>query len=298
MLPKHSDTVHSCPRNRRETGLSIKTELLALVEQAARQVTIPAIAHAYIPEPNPGEAKHTEFGILALADGGAGLYYAWLGAGQRGMPGRFSEPWLCGQDATAVAALYSSADEAECSIGLAAISAITQSIYRRAGYAPEPAPDSTGALDAGGTDHIGMVGYFPSLIADLRQRGLRLTVIEQHQDLVQRDGNFEVTLDASRLGACNKVLVTAATLLNDTIEDVLAYTRDAERVVVIGPTAGFFPDPLLARGVTGVGGTWIDNPAIAIARQRAGDQMGDSVRKVLVRGDRYPGFKALLAALP
>lgn len=277
--------------------MSIKRELLALVEQAARQVTIPAIAHAYIPEPNPAGAKHTEFGILALADGGAGLYYAWLGAAQHGMPGRFSESWLCSQDATAIAARYSSADEAECSIGLAAISAITQSIYRRAGYVPEAAPDSAGALDAGGTDHVGMVGYFPPLVATLRERGLRLTVIERRQDLVQRDGTFEVTMDTSRLGACNKVLVTAATLLNDTIEDVLAHTPDAEHVVVIGPTAGFFPDPLFARGVTGVGGTWINSPTVAIARQRAGEQMGDSTRKVFVRRDDYPGFKALLAAL-
>lgn len=277
--------------------MSIKTDLLALVEHAANQVTIPAIAHAYIPEPNPGVAKHTEFGILALADGSAGLYYAWLGASQRGMSGRFSESWLCGQDATAVAAHYANTDEAECSIGLAAISAITQSIYRRAGYDPESAPDSAGALDARDTDHVGMVGYFPPLIANLRERRMRLTVIEQRQDLVQRDGNFEVTLDASRLGACNKVLVTAATLLNDTIEDVLAYTLDAERVVVIGPTAGFFPDPLFARGVTDVGGTWIIDPEAAITRLRAGDQMGGSVRKILVRRDRYPGFKAMLANL-
>lgn len=278
--------------------MSIKTELLEVAARAAQRVTIPAIAHAYIPEPNPGEDKHTEFGILALADGGAGLYFAWLSGSQRGMSERFSESWLCGQPAMEIASRYANVDEAECSIGLAAISAITQSVYRRAGYIPDPAPDSAGALDAGEGDHIGMVGYFPPLVSKLRERGLWVTVIEQNEDLVQRDAYFEVTLDSAALRGCNKVLITAATLLNDTIEEVLAHARDAERVVIIGPTAGFFPDPLFARGVTGVAGTWIDDPVSAIARQRRGHPMGDSTRKFLVQRDRYPGFDALLAAVP
>lgn len=276
--------------------MTIKTELLDLTEQTARAIALPPIAHAYIPEPNPGDDKHTEFGILALGDGGAGLYYAWLGDSQRGMPDRFSEAWLCGQDPLAVARRYAGSDAAECSIGLAAISAVTQSVYTRAGFDPDPAPDTAGALDAGPGDHIGMVGFFPSLVKKLRASGLRLTVIEQHADLVQRDANFEVTLDPTRLNACNKVLITAATMLNDTIEAVLAQTRGAERVVVLGPTAGFFPDPLFARGVTAVAGTWLLDPTTAIARQRAEQAMGDSARKFLLRAEGYPGFAQLLEA--
>lgn len=283
--------------NPRRITLSVKSELLDLVARTAPHVALGAIARSYIPEPDPDGAKHTEFGILALDDGGAGLYYAWLGDSQRGMPERFAESWLRGQSAIELARRYASTDEAECSIGLAAISAITQSVYRRAGFTPDLAPDSAGALDAGGGDHIGMVGYFPSLVAKLRERGLRLTVIEQHDDLVQREANFEVTLDTTKLAACNKVLITAATLLNDTIEKVLAHTGNAERVVILGPTAGFFPDPLFARGVTGVAGTWIIDPATAIARQRAGEPMGDSARKFMLRRDNYPGFTTLLDAL-
>ncbi|MCC6201679.1 MAG: hypothetical protein IT494_01585 [Gammaproteobacteria bacterium] len=276
--------------------MSIKTELLEMTERTARSVSIPAWAHAYIPEPDPDEGKHTEFGILALADGGAGLYFAWLGDSQRGMPEKYSEAWLLGQTPLDIARRYASTDEAECSIGLAAISAITQSLYARAGFRPEPAPDTAGALDAGPGDHIGMVGYFPSLIDKLRARGLRLTVIEQHQGLVQRDGNFEVTLDPSQLAVCNKVLITAATLLNDTIEGLLVHTGNAERIVVLGPTAGFFPDPLFARGVTAIAGTWLIDPAVAIARQRAEQSMGDSAHKFLLERDRYPGFERLLTA--
>jgi len=276
--------------------LSIQSELLELAARAAQRVAIPAIAQAYIPEPSPGKDKHTEFGILALADGSAGLYYAWLGASQHGMSERFSESWLCGQAVADIAARYATIDEAERSIGLAAISAVTQSIYRRAGYAPDPAPDSAGALDPDNNDHIGMVGYFPPLVARAREQGWRLTVIEQSERLVQRDGNLEVTLDAAALQACNKVLITAATLLNDTIENVLAHAADAERVVIIGPTAGFFPDPLFVRGVTAMAGTWIDDPVAAITRQRGAEPMGDSTRKYLIQRDRYPGFESLLAA--
>jgi uncharacterized protein (DUF4213/DUF364 family) len=277
--------------------VSIKTELLELTERTARAMPISPLAHAYIPEPDPDAGKHTEFGILALADGGAGLYYAWLGDSQRGMSAKYAEAWLLGQAPLELARRYASTDQAECSIGLAAISAITQSLYARAGFGAESAPDTAGALDANPGDHLGMVGYFPSLVGKLRAPGVRLTVIEQHDDLVQRGENFEVTLDPRQLSACNKILITAATLLNDTLEGLLAHAALAERIVVLGPTAGFFPDPLFARGVTAIAGTRLIDPVVAIARQRAEQSMGDSARKFLLERDRYPGFEQLLTAV-
>lgn len=58
-----------------------------------------------------------------------------------------------------------------------------------------------------------------------------------------------------------------------------------------------FPGPLFPRGVTGVAGTWVDDPAAAITRQRRGEAMGGSTDRILVRRGYYPGFEALRAAV-
>ena len=84
-------------------------------------------------------------------------------------------------------------------------------------------------------------------------------------------------------------------LLNDTLDDVLAHCRHAQRVSLIGPGAGCLPDPLFARGVTLLGGSWIVDAAAFKVALRTGEPWGRHVRKVAIRRDAYPGFERLLA---
>jgi len=274
--------------------LTIKNELLELTQRVSRYFTIPPVRRVFIPEPDPGPDKNTEFGILALEDGSAGLYYAWLGASQQGMSRRFPALDVSGRDVLSLVRYFASADQAECSLGMAAINAITQSAFRRAAYVPAPAGDSLGSLDIRTGDHIGMVGYFPSLVRRLRDRGLRVTVIEKKEKFLGTEGTVTVIADPTRLRECNKVLCTAATLLNNSIDAILEHLADAEAVVIVGPTAGFFPDPLFARGVTAVGGTQILDADTAIDRLQSNEKMGASARKYIIRREEYPGVEQLL----
>jgi Putative heavy-metal chelation len=50
------------------------------------------------------------------------------------------------------------------------------------------------------------------------------------------------------------VLITGTTLLNDTLENLLALCRPDARQVVVGPTVGLLPDAFLRRGVDVLGG--------------------------------------------
>ncbi len=83
-------------------------------------------------------------------------------------------------------------------------------------------------------------------------------------------------------------------LLNDTLDALLARCAGASAFALVGPGAGCLPDPLFARGVTLLGGTWpVDRPAL-LAAIREGTPWGESARKfALTRGD-YPGLDALL----
>ena len=277
--------------------MSIKDELLSLVESVAESTELPLIDWVFIPEPDPGPGRHTEFGVVTLQDGSAGLYYAWLGVSQKGMGSRYEPKEFIGRHPIELARYFAGDDEADCSLGLAAINAITRYIYRKADFSPQDAPDSMGLLDITAGDHIGMVGYFPSLVRRLKNQGIKLTVIEKKPQFHKQQENFTVTADPAMLGHCNKVIITASTLLNNSIDDVLAYSGRAERRVIIGPTAGFFPDPLFARGISAIGGSEIRSAEQARQRLSTNQGLGESARKFLISEPEYPGLEQVMQGL-
>ena len=274
--------------------MSVKAELLNVVEPIADSIDLPLVDWVYIPEPDPGPGRHTEFGIVTLRDGSAGLYYAWLGASQKGMGSRYKPDGFSGRHPVELARYCAGDDEADCSLGLAAINAITRHVFRKAGFTPMDAPDSMGILEIAATDHVGMVGYFPSLVKRLRNNGIRLTVIEKKPQFHKQQENFLVSADPHTLEGCNKVMITASTLLNNSIDGLLDYTRQAQRRVMIGPTAGFFPDPLFTRGIAAIGGSEIRFPDLARQRLSANQGLGGSARKFLLSAPDYPGLERMM----
>jgi uncharacterized protein (DUF4213/DUF364 family) len=81
-----------------------------------------------------------------------------------------------------------------------------------------------------------------------------VVVIEKNDRLIQEFPDLPITLDPRNLNTCNKILCTSTTILNNTLDEILAYCSPDAFVSIIGPTAGYFPDPLFARGVDVVGG--------------------------------------------
>ena len=269
--------------------------MLALALRAGARWILPPVARVYIPEPQPDPARDAEFGLVALADGGCGLYYAWLGASQRGMSRRFDADSFCGVEALQLAALYSSEDEAERSLGLAAINAITASVWQQGGFVPPTAQSSFG-FEVRPHDHLGLVGNFPSLVRQAQARGARVTVLERKAHMATSGPSIEITLDPRALRECRKVVITAATLINDTLDEVLGNLTAGAQVTMVGPTAGCFPDPLFARGVHAMGGTRVIDPATAYARLVGGEKLKESARRFLLTPTSTPSFAELLAA--
>ncbi len=273
---------------------NIKAEIIELAELASRQLSIPPVKRVYMPEPKPAPDKDSEFGIIALEDDSAGLYYAWMGASQTGMNERYAMQDFIGLQPIELVPYYESEHEADRSLGLAAINAISQSVFRQLNYPLPQAGNSMGELEVKAGDHIGMVGYFPSLIRQLTEQQVHVTVIEKKQHLLQKDKFVNVTMDTSTLMSCNKILSTASTLLNDSFDEILEYCQTAEIIVVVGPTAGFLPDPLFKRGVSAIGGAEIIDVDLAIARLSSEQGLGDAARKYILRAKDYPGTRTLL----
>jgi uncharacterized protein (DUF4213/DUF364 family) len=107
-----------------------------------------------------------------------------------------------------------------------------------------------------------MVGLFFGLVKKIKQAGAELVVIEKNEAYVKKYPDLNVTLDPSKLNACNKILCTSTTILNNSLDEILSHCSADAFVSIIGPTAGYFPDPLFARGVDVVGGRVVkDGPS-------------------------------------
>lgn len=252
----------------------ILDECLALAESCVRRMGERRIARAFLPDPHPDPARDAEFGVLVLDDGCAGLYYAWLGESQQHLASRFPVDTLQGRDPLELIHALRSQDDAARSIAVAALNALTASFWRAVGYVPPPALHSFGLAPRPG-GRLGMVGNFPSLVRQARAQGIAVTVLERKAHMVTREPGLEITLDPGALRQCDQVICTAATLINDSLDEVLGFCAPGAEVAVVGPTAGILPDPLFARGVSVVGGTLLRDPDEACRRLAAGLKLGD-----------------------
>ena len=283
--------------------MTIALEVLALLEKALGGAPVPRVRALHLP-PAPWSGKREgEFGALELDDGSLGLSYVLLSgsldrlagdARTAGGPDRAGRhAGFAGANALEVARLWANADAALRTIGFAAVNALTRHLLDRAGFVPPDATDSIGGLAPQPGEHIGMIGYFPPLVQRVTASGARLTVLELRTDLEGPREGFHITLDARKLEACDKVLSTSTVLLNDTLDDVLSHCAGARAFAMIGPGASCLPDPLFARGVTLLGGVWIEDGAAFKAALADGTPWGRHARKFALARDDYPGAAAL-----
>lgn len=238
--------------------------------------------------------RHGGFCVVQLADGSAGISYVLLGDVQRRSPA--AEPTvLAGRAALSIVEDLVARDPVSRSLALASVNAVTRHLLDRAGFRPDFATNSLGSLALGPDDRLGMVGFFPPLVRRAQERGIPLVVLELRSELVQDAPGLTVTLDPARLEACTKIVCTSTTLLNETLDELLAHARAAREFVLVGPSAGCVPDPLFSRGVTGVGGAWVTDPVALMDRAGRGEPWGDATRKFSLRNDgSWPGLEELL----
>lgn len=256
----------------------------------------PRVKALHLPPRRPAQALAGESCAVELEGGCVGLSYVLFGGTLEAL--REVADACAGADALALAAGYATAPTARHGVprtmGLAAVNALTAWLFERTGFIPPDAGDSLAALDPQAGDRIGMIGWFAPLAPRIVAAGASLVVVEMRADLIgQRDG-ITISADPSVLARCNKVLATGTLLLNGTLDRMLAAALAAQRFALVGPSAGSLPDPLFARGVTDLGGSWVEDGPAFIAALRAGEKRHGAARKFALRRADYPGLPALL----
>ena len=277
--------------------MSFATDLVAELERATAGQPVPRVRALHLPPPEAAESKNGEFCALELDDGALGISYVLLDHTLQRLIGSADGEGIVGMDALALAREFagSAHDPAQAlrrTLGFAACNALSRTVMDRMGFAPPRATDSIGGIAPQAGDHVGMVGLFSPLLKQVTAAGARLTVIELNPDYAGYYDGYRVTLDAAELEACNKVLSTSTILLNQTVDAMLAHCRRAERIVLVGPSAGCLPDPLFARGVTVVGGSWVTDRAGFIDALRRGDSWSAFAYKFALSAADWPGLPA------
>ncbi len=277
-----------------QATMSFASEYLAQLAAFSEQCPLPRVRALHLPPVQPVQGHAGEFCAVELMDGSLGLSYVRLGDTLAQLRQGSAALLPAGADALEVAQRFVGDKGPGRAVGLATANAISRCLYDRAGFRPCDSSDSIGQMNAQAGESIGMIGLFRPLLGRVLKSGARLTVVELRADLVGEHEGYRVTMDASELAACSKVISTSTLLLNDTLDDMLAQCRNARWFAMIGPSAGCLPDALFARGVTLLGGSWIKDGPGFVAALTSGAPHSEFSSKCALTADAYPGWRELI----
>ncbi len=112
---------------------------------------------------------------------------------------------------------------------------------------------------------VTIVGAFQSFIRKVEATGNKLNVLEFSENtLIEEYRKYFVPAEEYKriLPFSDIVIITGQTLVNGTLDDILAAVSENAQVIVAGPTISIIPDILFENKVTIIGGMKITDPGI------------------------------------
>jgi uncharacterized protein (DUF4213/DUF364 family) len=262
-----------------------------MVNELTTKFTLPPIANIFLPPfYKGGQPKDAQFMAISLAGGATGISFVLLPEKKMEEYTALQPSAFVGKNPRGFALEFGKDDPIKEMISLASINAICQHVMRETNFAVDSATDSLGLLSVSAGDRVGMVGLFSGLIKTIEKAGAELIVIEKNEQLIQKFPNLPITLDATKLSTCNKILCTSTTILNNSLDEILAHCVPDAFVSIIGPTAGYFPDPLFARGVDVVGGRVVKNGELFLQLLAERKRWGDATQMTCFQKETYGGI--------
>lgn len=175
-------------------------------------------------------------------------------------------------------------------LAIATLNAVVETLWLRDGP-PAGAQVREGeafdALHIAPSDRVVLVGAFPPYLRELRRRGQPFHVLELDTSVLKpEEMPFHVPPERADgvLAQADVLITTGTTLINGTLEGLLAPLRPGVQVAVIGPTATLLAQPFARCGVTVVGGTRVRDAGALLAVLAEGGSgyhfFGKSVERV------------------
>jgi uncharacterized protein (DUF4213/DUF364 family) len=216
---------------------------------------------------------------VMLEDNSCGLAYTFRdelgeGCGTLAEAGR-----LIGKSVLEIIPWAGSRHRLKAAIGLATINAVFNT--------PQTEWDTgnvTTALDVRPYSTFGMVGEFRPILNEVKKKTDNIYVFEQD---VSGDGTlYSSDTIPQHLPKCDVVVVTATSLINQTIDEVLSYCGNARQVCLVGPSTPLCPEVFRRSNVQLLAGSVVTNPQqiLEIVSQGGGTMsMKPAIRQVLVK---------------
>lgn len=156
-------------------------------------------------------------------------------------------------------------------VGTATINALSAILLGddRCPYKPSAYGNALDLIQISGDDTVVMIGAFPPFIKKIQEITRKLFVMEKNPRAVGKGDTVQIEPEARLqeiIPQGNILIITGVTLVNHTIEPILGLAKKAHDIVVVGPTASVYPEPLFQRGVTVLGGVRITDAAKMIHR--------------------------------
>jgi uncharacterized protein len=204
---------------------------------------------------------------VLLDDGSAGVAYTFkehLPAGCDVFQGK--RP-VAGKPASETLAYLASPDLLQRAVGLATANALINH-----GHEELIAGDILEVLACGLDDRVGMVGYFPPLMPVLKPKVKELLIFEAL--LKGSPGVYAEDQAAALLPSCTVAIITATTLLNNTLPALLEACRSCRAIAIVGATTPLAPEVFKSKGVTLLSGIVVTNAPGLLRQVSEGGGMG------------------------
>ena len=183
-------------------------------------------------------------------------------------------------------------------VGIATINALSAILLEddECPYKPSAYGNALDLIHISREDAVVMVGAFPPFIKRIQEATRKLFVIEKNPRAVGKGEDIEIEPEArlqELIPKADILIITGVTLVNHTLEPILGLAGNARDIVVVGPTASCYPEPLFKRGVTVLGGVRItDAPKMIHLIGEAGsgyDFFEQCAQKIVIRNESLVG---------
>jgi uncharacterized protein (DUF4213/DUF364 family) len=181
-------------------------------------------------------------------------------------------------------------------VGIASMNALAALCWDRRPHPDvtlEAGIDAFDAADIRAGRQVVIVGAFVPFLRELKRRQQPYLVLERNPTALKPDEMpfYRPAAQAPTVvPLADVLLITGTTLVNDTIDDILAAARPDACKVVVGPTVGLVPDAYLRRGCDVLGGIRVTHPDAfldVLAEGGAGHHFfGRSAEKIVLRARR------------
>ena len=165
---------------------------------------------------------------------------------------------IIGQPALEVAKLVlEGRDDAQRGVGMAVIIAAARALN----LPDEPDTPTPFGLQVRPADRVGMIGYIPPVVDQLTRLEAQVTIFDKGLTVSGGDGAAQVmdmSQQAEILPLSDLMIITGTTLINGSIDHLLALCQNAREIVLVGSSTPMLVEAFRGTGVTALAGSCWD----------------------------------------